>query len=52
MGFKESWVALIMQCVTTVSYSLLVNGEPQGFIRPSNGVKARGSLISFFILIL
>ena len=52
MGFKEAWVGLIMQCVTIVTYSILVNGEPQGFIRPSRGVKARGSLISLFILIL
>ena len=28
MGFKEAWVGLIMHCVTTVTYSILVNGEP------------------------
>ena len=30
MGFKESWVAMIMECITTVTYSILVNGEPKG----------------------
>ena len=39
MGFKESWVALIMQCMTIVSYSILVNGEPQGLIYPSRGLR-------------
>ena len=29
IGFPLTWVALIMECVTTVSYSILVNGEPK-----------------------
>ena len=32
MGFHESWVKLIMECITTVTYSILVNGEPKGLI--------------------
>ena len=32
MGFIESWVAMIMQCVSIVTYSILINGEPKGFI--------------------
>ena len=39
MGFRESWVAMIMQCVSTVTYSILINGEPKGFIRPSRGLR-------------
>ena len=34
MGFNERWISLIMMCVTTVSYSVLINGEPQGKITP------------------
>ena len=30
LGFQDSWVALIIECITTVSYSILVNGEPKG----------------------
>ena len=29
MGFQDTWVAMIMQCITTVSYSIMVNGEPK-----------------------
>ena len=28
MGFEESWVALVMECITTVTYSIFMNGEP------------------------
>ena len=38
MGFQNSWVSLIMECITTVSYSILVNGEPQGMIVPTRGL--------------
>ena len=30
LGFHEDWVALLMECITTVSYSILLNGEPKG----------------------
>ncbi len=35
MGFHPRWVSLIMNCISTVSYSILVNGEPHGFLKPS-----------------
>ena len=39
MGFNDRWVALVMEYVTIVSYSLLVNGEPHGNIKPSRSVR-------------
>ena len=50
MGFHEDWVALIMQCIMTVSYSLLVNGEPKGLFRPSRGLKQRDPLSPYLFL--
>jgi len=38
MGFMEQWIRLIMLCVSTISYSILVNGEPKGMIYPSRGM--------------
>ena len=32
MGFNEWWIGLIMTYVKLVTYSILVNGEPQGLI--------------------
>ena len=39
IGFQESWVAMIMECITTVMYSILVNGEPKGLITPTRGLR-------------
>ena len=47
MGFQDTWVAMIMQCITTVSYSIMVNGEPKGLIHPSRGLR-QGDLLSPF----
>ena len=35
MVFHNKFIGLIMSCISLVSYSLLVNGEPHGFIKPS-----------------
>ena len=39
MGFCEQWIGLIMVCVKTVTYSILMNGEPKGLIHPSRGLR-------------
>ena len=36
MGFNERWIGLIMVCVKTVTYSIMVYGEPQGLIHPTS----------------
>ena len=35
LGFDQHWVQLAMETVCTASYSMLINGEPKGFIKPS-----------------
>ena len=39
LGFNERWINLIIRCVKTVSYSVLVNGEPCGLIQPTRGIR-------------
>lgn len=35
LGFGDKWIALIMECVTSISYSILVNGQPREEFKPS-----------------
>ena len=51
MGFHSRWVSLVMECVRTVSYSVLINGDPKGFFYPTRGFR-QGDLISPYLFLL
>ena len=39
LGFHNRWVDLMMECITTVFYSILINGEPSQTIHLSRGLR-------------
>ena len=53
MGFAKKWVDLIMNCISSVSYSVIINGEACGNITPTRGIRQGGpSLPTFFFFVL
>ena len=51
VGFDARWVALVLSCTNSASYSILVNGVPKGDIRPSRGIRQRDPLFPYLFLI-
>ena len=39
MGFDSKWINLISACIHSVSFSIMLNGQPHGLIYPTRGLR-------------
>lgn len=50
MGFWHSLIYFIMSCVSSTSFSILINGTLKGHIIPSRGLRQMYPIFSYLIL--
>ena len=50
LGFDDKWIVFISTCIRSVSFSVMVNGEPHGLFHPNRGLaSSRRPSITLFV---
>lgn len=51
MGVCPKWIQWIMKCVSSVTYTFNINGEKNGYVKPTRGLQ-QGDFLSPYLLVI
>lgn len=51
LGFKERWIKLVMTCVRSVSYSVVINENLVGHIHPTRRIRQEDPISPYLFLL-
>lgn len=51
LGFSHKWLELVMRCISSTSFSVLINGVAKGFIQPKRGLRQGYPILPYLFII-
>jgi len=51
LGFHPQWIQWIFKCISSVSYFLLIDGEPKGFFQLTRGIRQGEPLLPYIFIL-